>query len=82
MRGVKTNNPMWYYVYVRFGGDSRFRAYLLEEDCSVSNIRFATQYQNDEYSRMTLQDIADANRADGMVIQLRDTKGNVVFETE
>jgi hypothetical protein len=43
---------------------------------------FATQYQNDEYGRMTLQDIADANRADGMVIQLRDTKGNVVFETE
>lgn len=43
---------------------------------------FATQYQNDEYSRMTLQDIADASRADGMVIQLRDTRGNVVFETE
>ena len=38
---------MWYYVYVRFGGDSRFRAYSLEEDCSVSNIMFATQYQND-----------------------------------
>lgn len=73
---------MWYYVYVRFGCDSRFRAYSLEEDCSVSNLMFATQYPNDEYSRMILQDIADANRADGMVIQLRDTKGNIVFETE
>lgn len=73
---------MWYYVYVRFGGDCRFRAYSFEEDCSVSNLMFATQYQNDEYSRMILQDIADTNRADGMVIQLRDTKGNVVFETE
>lgn len=43
---------------------------------------FATQFPNDEYSRMTLQDIADCNRADGMVIQLRDTRGNVLFETE
>ena len=73
---------MLYYVYVRFGGDSRFRAYSFEEDCSVSNLMFASQMANDEYSRMVLQDIADANRSDGMVIQLRDTKGNVVFETE
>lgn len=73
---------MWYYVYVRFGGDSRFRAYSLEEDCSVSNLMFASQMANDEYNRMKLQSIADANRADGMVIQLRDTRGNVVFETE
>lgn len=72
---------MYYSVYVRFGGDDRFRAYSLEDDCSVS-ARFATQMMNDEYSRMTLQDIADVNREDGMVIQLRDNRGNVMFETE
>lgn len=73
---------MWYYVYVRFGFDGRFRAYSLEDECSVSNLMFATQMANDEYNRMKLQGIADDNRADGMIIQLRDTKGNVVFETE
>lgn len=73
---------MYYYVYVRFGFDSRFRAYSLEDDCSVSNLMFATQMTNDVYNRMTLQDIADDNRADGMVIQLRDNRGNVMFETE
>lgn len=73
---------MWYYVYVRFGMDDRFRAYSLEEDCSVCNLMFASQMANDEYNRMKLQGIADENRADGMVIQLRDTRGNVLFETE
>lgn len=71
-----------YWVLYKTEDMGRFKAYDLRDDIPAVRFNCATMVEDNDYTRMRLQDVADRHIDEGMVIQMRDQWHNVIFETE
>lgn len=70
------------YAYCKFADQSRFSACDLENGVQVSRLIYATILENTEENRQKLQKLADMNKKQGLVIQLRTVANQVKFQTK
>lgn len=71
-----------YYLFYRTEDMDKFRKYDLRDDVPAVRFNFSTMVEDNDYTRMCLQDVADRHIDEGMVIQMRDQWHNIIFETK
>lgn len=88
MRKVKTQNlrephkAELCYVYAKWGNNTTFKAFDLNECRSVGNLIYATILENTSENRANLQILANTNKHINLILQLRPNGQKVVFQTE
>lgn len=71
-------NPL---VYCKFADEKKFQAYDLNKGLPVGNLVYASMVANTPENQKKLQQLADLNKDQGLVIQLRWGGKKVVFQT-
>lgn len=70
-----------YYVFYKTEDMPKFKKYDLMDDIPAVRFSCATMIEDNDYSRMRLQEVADRYIDEGMVIHMRDQWNNIIFET-
>ena len=71
-------NPI---VYCKFADEKRFQAYDINRGVPVGNIIYASMVANTPENQEKLQRLADLNKDQGLIIQLRWGGKKVGFQT-
>lgn len=70
------------FVYARYNGMKRFKAFDVNECVTVDKLICATLIENSDENRVKLQALADLNKKINLRLQLREHNGKIVFETK
>ena len=71
-----------YYVFYKTEDMPKFKKYDLMDDIPAVRFSCSKMIEDNDYSRMRLQEVADRHIDEGMVIQMRDQWNNIIFETK
>lgn len=69
------------YTYCKFSGEKKFQAFDINEGYPVNRLIYCTLIEFNERNCKKLQDLAELNKCNGLVIQLR-RNNKVFFETK
>lgn len=68
-------------VYCKFADEKKFQAYDINRGIPVGNKIYASMVANTHENQRKLQKLADLNKDQGLIIQLRQNGTKVVFQT-
>ncbi len=71
-----------FFTYVKYDGQKNFCAFDINEGRPVRNLIYATMVEDTIENRLRLQELANVNNDIDLIIQLRDRKGKIVFQTK
>ena len=69
------------YTYCKFSGEKKFIAYDINDGVPAGRLIYCTLIELNEKNCEKLQKLADLNKDNGLVIQLR-SRNKVLFETK
>ena len=70
-----------FFTYVKHRQQKQFCAFDINEGLPVKNLIYATMIENSTENQQKLQELATANCAINLTIQLRGRNGKVVYQT-
>ena len=71
-----------FYLYAKYEGLKTFKAFSLQDGCSVNKLIYASIMHNNQEEQNYLQEIADKNKHLKLIFQIRKpSNGHVVFQT-